>query len=925
MSVELQSQTQTEINPERAIALKSEGTNRCQDFEHFQVLVRDMVMEDSGCDIEQFDACVVFHEDQEFLYGGDVITPIHDQLNTDFHRFSHQVPEPVYAAFLMNEDGSVWQAILSVWDDDKNRWYIYRAPKNNGDRAFKPPIPPSIRKKISARYAIEVPMMGSFWDWLAKVGTEIPRIPTEGFKKALCALSMGYVAIALYGCWCGAHAKDAADMKVDPYLIPDLEPLAEYGTTWLFGFDRDEKQSAKNAVCAAKKRFTTALTARGCLVGDIIWQPEQGKGIDDLVKSQGSGAFDWSYLQAVVKLEKTLSRSSPLTKSQRAEWTQKSLADDITKNFREQLAWHLGNKCWYWYNNKLKGVWAQTADELIGRLVSAEIKSRIGPNFNHDRVAGTIKLLKYELAVDSWHETQGLIPLQDCVLDPVTLETFPHAPEYRFLWQLPYQWADRAIGCAPVANWLSEIMDGDATRVQLLRAYLKAIVTGRADLHRFLEAVGPGGTGKTTYQRLAVALVGKENTLTTTLVQLENNRFETAALYGKRLLLIADSERYGGEVAVLKAITGQDPLRVERKGIQQSRGFTFAGMVLVAANEAIQSSDYTSGLKRRRLSIPFTHETPPNRQKNLLNEFQPYLPGVLQWVLDMPEAEMVSLIKDTENSVRSLSIFNAEFLMDTNPLAEWLDNCAVLSAKEKTYVGTLNKSSEFHLYPNYCQWVQSTGSRPLSLRRFSENLLDLCSSQLKVTGVRKSRDAQGVFITGIGLRHHLDTHKRPITGMLENVGLGTEIVELVKAETFISEESVECVGLNLSDTPYIEHSATTKDQETIEDIALYTPVNPAQAIALPNNSSSNESNISHQTELTKAREQAQERIELPPVGSWVKIEGKVARVIKHHPEASDTVILDGQPAGNFTYGGYQISDCVVLTKLEVLEMGLKSS
>jgi len=363
MSVELQSQTQTEINPERAIALKSEGTNRCQDFEHFQVLVRDMVMEDSGCDIEQFDACVVFHEDQEFLYGGDVITPIHDQLNTDFHRFSHQVPEPVYAAFLMNEDGSVWQAILSVWDDDKNRWYIYRAPKNNGDRAFKPPIPPSIRKKISARYAIEVPMMGSFWDWLAKVGTEIPRIPTEGFKKALCALSMGYVAIALYGCWCGAHAKDAADMKVDPYLIPDLEPLAEYGTTWLFGFDRDEKQSAKNAVCAAKKRFTTALTARGCLVGDIIWQPEQGKGIDDLVKSQGSGAFDWSYLQAVVKLEKTLSRSSPLTKSQRAEWTQKSLADDITKNFREQLAWHLGNKCWYWYNNKLKGVWAQTADE----------------------------------------------------------------------------------------------------------------------------------------------------------------------------------------------------------------------------------------------------------------------------------------------------------------------------------------------------------------------------------------------------------------------------------------------------------------------------------------------------------------------------------------------------------------------------------
>jgi phage/plasmid-associated DNA primase len=53
----------------------------------------------------------------------------------------------------------------------------------------------------------------------------------------------------------------------------------------------------------------------------------------------------------------------------------------------------------------------------------------------------------------------------------------------------------------------------------------------------------------------------------TTLEQLEKNRFETAAIYGKKLLLITDSDKYGGEVSTLKAITGGDPIRFEKKKV----------------------------------------------------------------------------------------------------------------------------------------------------------------------------------------------------------------------------------------------------------------------------------------------------------------------------------------------------------------------
>jgi putative DNA primase/helicase len=144
------------------------------------------------------------------------------------------------------------------------------------------------------------------------------------------------------------------------------------------------------------------------------------------------------------------------------------------------------------------------------------------------------------------------------------------------------------------------------------------IVKGRSDLQRYLELVGPGGTGKSTYIRLAMALVGLRNTHTTTLQRLEGNRFETASIRGKRLVVITDSERYAGNVSVLKAITGGDSLPYEAKFQQSTGGFTPTTMVVVAANEVVQSADYTSGLERRRLTVPLKNQIACEQQRNLI-------------------------------------------------------------------------------------------------------------------------------------------------------------------------------------------------------------------------------------------------------------------------------------------------------------------
>ncbi|MEC4813361.1 MAG: phage/plasmid primase, P4 family [Scytonema sp. PMC 1069.18] len=651
-------------------------------------------------------------------------------------------------------------------------------------------------------------------------------VTTEGFFKAISLCSHDVPTIALQGVEMGL-TPSAADLQGKRYLVPTLEKFARAGFGFIHAFDADA--IANPNVVEAQQKLAHQLKKFNIPQYNVtgLWNQDQGKGIDDYIKMNGADKFKQEVLAKAVSIEEWEKQFNQENVETQKKWTQSSLAEELAEEYRSKLAWHASRKSWYWYARKSQGVWADTVDEAIGALVTSEAKKRLGPVFNHDFISGTIKFLKYELAVDEWIEAQGLIPLIDGVLDPKTMKLIPHSPGYRFLWQLPYKWQDRAIGCQPIADWLLEIMKQDASLVQLLRAYLKAVVTGRCDLHRFLEAIGPGGTGKSTFLRLATALVGKENTAVTTLKQLEANRFETAALFGKRLVLITDSERYGGEVQTLKNLTGEDDIRNERKCVQQTRGFQYTGMVMIAANEPVQSSDYTSGLKRRRLTVPFAHQVPPHLQRDLDSEFKPYLPGLLQWVLEMPDAEMVSLVVNTNNSVPSLAGFSAEFLLDTNPLADWMDSCLVLEPGAKTYVGTLSKSAELYLYPSYCRWMDETGCRSVSLRRFSECLIDLCSNQLKLQGIKKGRDNQGAYITGLVIRQPGSDLTRPITGgdslLTNREGLSDDDVTTQTPTSDGTDESNFTTSPITTSEPQVQQQLFTRSQFHSPTQSITTP------------------------------------------------------------------------------------------------------
>jgi hypothetical protein len=122
-----------------------------------------------------------------------------------------------------------------------------------------------------------------FWGWIA-THPEIPIIPCEGEKKALCLLSLGFVAIALPGIWGGRVGQIFLER-----LHPDLMAVAQKGRKFIILFDYETKPKTKWQVFNATCRTGQCIENAGCEC-EVALLPGSEKGIDDWVVAQGTKA-----------------------------------------------------------------------------------------------------------------------------------------------------------------------------------------------------------------------------------------------------------------------------------------------------------------------------------------------------------------------------------------------------------------------------------------------------------------------------------------------------------------------------------------------------------------------------------------------------------------------------------------------------------
>jgi len=353
-----------------------------------------------------------------------------------------------------------------------------------------------------------------------------------------------------------------------------------------------------------------------------------------------------------------------------------------------------------------------------------------------------------------------LIPFQNGLLNTKTGELIKSTPHNSQSWVLPYEYNQTA-ECPRIKQWLGLAVDYDGGMVQLLRAWFAALLHGRTDLQKFLHLLGRGGTGKGTFFRLAKAMIGEHNTATTTLKTMENNAFETANFFGKRLIVITDSDKYNGSVNILKSITGQDPIRLERK-YQQAGHFTCEALVIIASNENLVTTDHTSGIERRRSTVRFDNVFSEDEKltwEKMGGEsvLHAELPGFINWLLELSPDDIGQIIRKPPHKALEA---NFDAMTAGNPLAEWLTECCIpdkeywsqigvkIESKDPGYEVEYEKNKEW-LYANYLQWSLRNNRKPHSIRRFREITIDTA----KTLGVEvsESRRSDGMGVSGIRL------------------------------------------------------------------------------------------------------------------------------------------------------------------------------
>jgi putative DNA primase/helicase len=635
------------------------------------------------------------------------------------------------------------------WSNGKVKTDKYLGAAGESPRAYCPNVPEALWAVIACRYGVEK-TGDNFWEWILD-HPEIPVILTEGEKKDYSGLAAGYAVISLPGIDSGyKSSSDNDDGSAGRLaLIPDLQALAEGRRNIYIAFDRDSNPQTVKRVQRARQNLAKLFAQFGCETRSIKWD-EQYKGLDDFIFGAGREALD-----------KAIENAQNLTPKLQDEGEDKDeklpSALEMSKNvfrdlFDNRVRFDASVKQYWRYDGN--GKWVTCSDEYVFGVVQEYLEEAVS-NFSPSYVRNVIEFAKKDFLHEGWTEASNLlyIPFTNGVLELKTGQLLPHSPDYGFTWQLPRSYCAIEASWGNIDRFLDELCVGNRQLKDIAIAFCNAVLTGRSDLQKFLYLFGSGANGKGALMLLLLMLVGKENTHSTTLADLNENRFEAANLKDRRLVLLTDEDKRVGGLSVFKSATGQDPIRYERKG-KDANNFIFKGMFVIAANSPTFVGDSNFAIKRRKVDFPCLARIAESDRRDLTPEFESDLTAFTTYLLSLPDEWVTTTIRGA-SSVEAVKQLNWEMTVREDSIAAFYDDKLIIDPNRSIGCGTLYKS-----YQSYCE---ESGLKCKSIKNFTPSLLELCNDSLGHS-IAKKRTSAGETIKGLRVREVWEVENNtPIT------------------------------------------------------------------------------------------------------------------------------------------------------------------
>lgn len=417
---------------------------------------------------------------------------------------------------------------------------------------------------------------------------------------------------------------------------------------------------------------------------------------------------------------------SPFDTMSEAEFTAMSASEKamrVHEHYGEALAVDANGQLLSRYEN---GIWKVIPPSDFARDV-AGLFQRLRAPFSSGRIASVVETLKLIITQQD-APARRLIGFRNGVLDTSTGIFSPHHKSYwlRTLCDVdftpPVEGETLETHAPNFWRWLDRAASGNAEKRDVILAALFMVLANRYDWQLFLEVTGPGGSGKSILAEIATLLAGEDNATSADIDTLEDPR-KRASLIGFSLIRLPDQEKWSGDGAGLKAITGGDAVSVDPK-YQNPYSTHIPAVILAVNNNPMRFTDRSGGVSRRRVIIHFPEQiAPEERDPQLRDKIARELAVIVRQLMQKFSDPMTAraLLQSQQNSDEALSIKR-----DADPTFDFCGYLEMLPQTNGMFMGNASiipRNYRKYLYHAYLAYMEANGYRNvLSLKMFGLGL-----------------------------------------------------------------------------------------------------------------------------------------------------------------------------------------------------------
>ena len=316
---------------------------------------------------------------------------------------------------------------------------------------------------------------------------------------------------------------------------------------------------------------------------------------------------------------------------------------------------------------------------------------------------------------DAW-----LLNCKNGVIDLKTGKLRQHRREDMITKLVPVSFDPNA-ACPRWEIFLTEILDGRDELLGYIRRLIGICLTGDISEQFLPIFYGGGANGKSTFIDTIVGVMGDyaADAPPTLLISTYGNDHPTdkASLLGKRLVCSSEIEERGKlRVATIKKLTG-DTVITARFMRQDFFSFLRTHKLVLVTNHKPAVGEQTHAIWRRIHLVPFTVTIPPEkRNPHLLDELHKEWEGILAWCVRGCLEWQQDGLKPPPIVIQATSEYRREEDLIGTFMAECCEDCRNHEAT-KDY-----STSRTKIYASYQQWCNENGEKPLSSRKFGDQM-----------------------------------------------------------------------------------------------------------------------------------------------------------------------------------------------------------